>query len=296
MRVASRVAALGDRHPDQPAAVVAGPRHVHGRLEARHQPLVGVDGLVRHRRDLGGVVQQTGHERLGEVGEVVVVLAVEEGVVVAAEDRQVGVHARALHPLHRLGHERGVQAVRGGHLADDEPERHHAVGHREGVGVAEVDLLLARGVLVEAVLDGDPHRLQRADGLLPQRPRDVVRREVEEAALVERLRRWPGLAAARSRRTRCPGRRRTRGPGRAGRARGAAAPGGGRRRTACRRGCGCRRTPGPRGPWCRPTAAARTCRGRGSPGRRTPGSARSPRSTSRRTSSRPRARSPARPG
>ena len=57
-----------------------------------------------------------------------------------------------------------------------------------GVGVAQVDLLLARGVLVEAVLDGDAHRLERADRLLAQRAGDVVGGEVEEAGVVERLR------------------------------------------------------------------------------------------------------------
>ena len=164
----------------------------------------------------------------------------------------------------------------GGDLAHDEPERHHAVGHRQRVGVAQVDLLLARGVLVEAVLDRDAHRLERADRLLAQRAGDVVGREVEEAALVERLRPLAALGRARSRRTRCPARRRTSGPARGAPARGGAAPGGDRRRTACRRGCGCRRTPAPRAPWSRPTAAARTCRDRGSPGRRTPGCARSP--------------------
>ena len=44
------------------------------------------------------------------------------------------------------------------------------------------------GVLVEAVLDGDAHRLERADRLLAQRAGDVVGGEVEEAGVVERLR------------------------------------------------------------------------------------------------------------
>ena len=82
-----------------------------------------------------------------------------------------------------------MHALRRGDLADDEAERHHAVGHRQRVGVAQVDLLLARSVLVEAVLDRDAHRLERADRLLAQRPGDVVGGQVEEAGVVERLRR-----------------------------------------------------------------------------------------------------------
>ena len=73
-----------------------------------------------------------------------------------------------------------------GDLADGEPERHHAVGHRERVGVAQVDLLLAGSVLVEAVLDGDAERLERADRLLAQLAGDVAGGQVEEAALVDR--------------------------------------------------------------------------------------------------------------
>ena len=53
-------------------------------------------------------------------------------------------------------------------LLHDEPERHHVVGHRERVGVAQVDLVLARAELVEAVLDRDAHRLEREDRLLAQ--------------------------------------------------------------------------------------------------------------------------------
>src|SRR5690606_8524875 len=46
------LAALGHRHPHQRRAVVAGPRDVDRGLEAHHEALVGVDELVRHRRDL----------------------------------------------------------------------------------------------------------------------------------------------------------------------------------------------------------------------------------------------------
>ena len=75
----------------------------------------------------------------------------------------------------------------GGDLLHDQAERHHVVGHRERVGVAEVDLVLARAELVEAVLDRDAHRLERDDGLPPQLAHHVELGEVEEAGVVERL-------------------------------------------------------------------------------------------------------------
>ena len=60
------------------------------------------------------------------------------------------------------------------------------LGHRESVGVAQIDLLLTRRVLVEAVLHRDAHCLERADGFLAQLAGDVVGGEVEEAAVVNR--------------------------------------------------------------------------------------------------------------
>jgi hypothetical protein len=55
-----------------------------------------------------------------------------------------------------------------GRLAHHQPKRHHAVGHRQGVGMPEIDLVLARRILVERILDRDAHRLERVDGALAQ--------------------------------------------------------------------------------------------------------------------------------
>ena len=71
----------------------------------------------------------------------------------------------------------------------------HVVGHRQRVGVAQVDLVLARAVLVERVLDRDAHRLEPQHRLLAELGAEVVRGEVEVAGGVERLgaRRRPGV-------------------------------------------------------------------------------------------------------
>ena len=68
------------RHPHQRRAVAARPGDVDGRLVAGHQALVGVDPLGEDRADLAGVAQLAGDERLADVGEVVRVVGVEEGV------------------------------------------------------------------------------------------------------------------------------------------------------------------------------------------------------------------------
>ena len=58
--------------------------------------------------------------------------------------------------------------------------------------MTQVDLLLARCVLVEAVLDGNAERLERADRLLAQLAGHVARGEIEVAALIDRHRRLAG--------------------------------------------------------------------------------------------------------
>ena len=115
----------------------------------------------------------------------VLVRRVEERVAVALEQRLVRVHPAAVHAGDRLRHERGVDAELVGDLLHGEAIGHHLVGHRERVGVAEVDLVLGRRDLVVDVLDGDPHRLEVLHGALAVVGGDVERRLVEVAALVE---------------------------------------------------------------------------------------------------------------
>ena len=59
--------------------------------------------------------------------------------------------------------------------------------------MAQIDLVLARRIFVEAVLDGNAHRLERSNRFLAQSAGDVGRGQVEEAAFVERHRCLPLL-------------------------------------------------------------------------------------------------------
>ena len=61
--------------------------------------------------------EQAGHELLGHLGQAVGVVGVVEGVVVALEERHVGVHPRALHAGQRLRHEAGVDALLAGAIS-----------------------------------------------------------------------------------------------------------------------------------------------------------------------------------
>src|SRR5919112_6020152 len=101
-------------NPYEGRAVLAAPGDVDGSLVARHQPLVGIDVLGEDYADLAGVPELSRDERLRLVGEVVLVVGVEEGVLLTREEALVGVHARAVLGSYRLGHKGGVDAVHGG--------------------------------------------------------------------------------------------------------------------------------------------------------------------------------------
>ena len=69
--------------------------------------------------------------------------------------------------LERLWHERGINAVLDGHLFDRQPERHHIVRHGQSIGIAKIDLVLARSYLVVRILHRDPQLLKSVDGGAP---------------------------------------------------------------------------------------------------------------------------------
>jgi hypothetical protein len=125
---------------------------------------------------------------LAERREVVLVALAEERVAVTGEQGLVRVHPAAVHALHRLGHERGVDAELLRDLLHGQAIRHHVVGHRQCVRVAQVDLVLARSHLVMDVFDRNPHGFEVRDRALAPVRREVERGLVEVAALVEELR------------------------------------------------------------------------------------------------------------
>ena len=96
-------------------------------------------------------------------------------------------HPGTVVSLEGLGHEGGVDAVLQRHLFDCEPESHDVVGHRQGIGVADDDLVLAGGHLVVGVLDRDSHQLEGIDGLAPILLGRVERSQIEVAAAIEHL-------------------------------------------------------------------------------------------------------------
>ncbi len=135
------------------------------------------------------MTQQSGDEVASDLRELVGIVGVVEGIAVALEQRHVGVHARPLEAFERLRHEGGVEPTLLSDLSHDEAHRHHVVGHAQRVGVAEVDLVLRRAVLVERVLDRDAHGFEGVNRALAEIGRGVDDGQVEVRARVERDRR-----------------------------------------------------------------------------------------------------------
>ncbi len=190
----AHLAGLVHRDADQRGAVVVAPADVGGGLAAgacgavgaAPDALVGVDPLVGDGGDLARVLEQTGDEGTSHLGELVFRAGLVEGVAVALEEGEVGVHAGARVLRERLGHERRLDALLQRHLLHHQPEGHDVVGGRERVGVAQIDLLLAGGALVVAELHRDAHRLQHRDRLAAEVHPDVLRGVVEIAGGVAR--------------------------------------------------------------------------------------------------------------
>ena len=181
-------------HADEVGAVHGRPRCVDGRFVAERrvvgaadEPLVGVDPLVGHGGDLAGVPEQPGDEPLRDLRKVVGVVGVVEGVARPVREGLVGVHSAAVYAVYGLRHESGVAPLAHGDLLDDHTAGHDGVGHGEGVGVPEIDLLLAGCDLVVAEDDGDFEVLQGENGLAAQVRSEVLGVLVEVARLIEVL-------------------------------------------------------------------------------------------------------------
>ena len=183
------LAGLVLRHAHERAAVAPRPADVDRRLEPGHEPLVRVHPLVRDERDLGRVAQQRRRCTAFAVVDRWYSSSASKNALRSPSNSDWCVCI----PLpftsrDRLRHERRVDAELVRDLLHRQAVGHHVVGHRQRVGVAQVDLVLARRDLVVHVLDRDAHRLEVLHRALAVVGRDVERRLVEVAALIEERR------------------------------------------------------------------------------------------------------------
>jgi hypothetical protein len=157
-----------------------------GRLVAAPEPLVRVHELVRDGGDLVRVREQARDELATGLRQLVLRALFVERVLVALEQRHVRVHAAAGCRT-GLRHERRVHALLDRDLLDDRAEGHDVVGGREGVRVAQVDLVLARAALVVAVLHRDAEVLEHPHAPATEVVRRAAGNVVEVAGRVDRL-------------------------------------------------------------------------------------------------------------
>ena len=139
---AFRLAAVGLGNPDQGGTVAPGQRQVDRRFEPRNQPLVGVDPLGVQRRDLAGVPELAGDERLRRLRKRPWLAFVEESVGPIFEQGLMKVHAGPVGPADRLRHEGRVPVLLDRVLLDHDPGRHDVIGGGQGAGRLEVELVL----------------------------------------------------------------------------------------------------------------------------------------------------------
>ncbi|CDN43139.1 Putative uncharacterized protein [Paenibacillus sp. P22] len=179
--------AAGSRNADHRAAVACRPGDVARRLVTRHQTLVAVDGRIGDGGHRAGMAQKAGHVVTRRRAESQLIVLVVEGVLSAAEQRLMAVHAGAVDSEQRLRHEGRVQAVLAGDRLDDELERLDLIGRFDSVRVFEVDLMLAWSDLVMGGLDLEVHLLERQHDFAAAVLAEVHRRQIEITALVVEL-------------------------------------------------------------------------------------------------------------
>ncbi|OPZ80744.1 MAG: hypothetical protein BWY76_03262 [bacterium ADurb.Bin429] len=98
------------------------------------------------------------------------------------------VHAGAVLPEKRLGHEGGIDAIHIGDFLHRQAVGHQRIRHGEGVGVAQINLVLTGGDFVMAVFDVNAHLLQRQHRIATQVHRFIAGDKVEITTLVQRFR------------------------------------------------------------------------------------------------------------
>ena len=148
-------------------AVVVAPHRAGGGEGAGLEALVGVDVGGEEVGDVAGVLELAGHPLAHQLGHAELGLGVEEQRLVAlqAPQRVVDMAAGAGQVVVPLGHEGDGLALQQGDLLAGVLDDAVAVGHGQRIGVAHVDLFLARAPFALGVFHGDAGRLQvLADG------------------------------------------------------------------------------------------------------------------------------------
>ena len=132
--------------------------------------------------------EQSGNEAVRQFRQAVLAAFLIEGIGVVLEQREMQMQSRAIVRFERLRHEGGVDVVLHCNFLHGEPGRHEVVRHGQCVGVAQVELVLARRHFVVRRAHRDAEPLQCKDRGSPVLVGDVEGGEIEVAATVEHLR------------------------------------------------------------------------------------------------------------
>ena len=140
--------AAGGWDTDESRAVGSGPGEIDGRFIAWHEAFVGIDKGIGDGNEGAGVGQEAGDEAVGFAGELAFAAFIKEDVAPVTEKGHIGVHAGTVHTKDRLWHKGRMETIALGDGLDSLFEGHDVVGGGEGVGVFEIDLMLAGSYFV----------------------------------------------------------------------------------------------------------------------------------------------------
>ena len=88
------------------------------------------------------------------------IFRIEEGVLITLEKRLMGVHAASILSENRFRHEGGIDTMPQGDFLNNESVGHRIVRHGEGIGIAEVDFMLAGSDFMMTVFHMNSHGFQ----------------------------------------------------------------------------------------------------------------------------------------
>ncbi len=134
------------------------------------------------------MLHDPGNVGFGQVGEMILVAGIVEGVNLSLKQRLVGVHAAAVLTEDGFGHKGGIHPVLPGNLLDRDPESCGFLGHFQPLIVTQVNLVLAGGNLVVTVLNLYSHLLQGENGISPQGSSRIQGRSVKISSPINNLR------------------------------------------------------------------------------------------------------------
>src|ERR1019366_6506283 len=151
----------------------------------RIEPAIGVDAGVQHQAQIVAVSENAVHERPADLAQLLFALGVPKQVLALLADRNVGMHAAAIHSDHRFGQERRGETHLGGYLAADQLVKLDLVGGIYHFRIGVVNFKLRRRHLGMVLLVLESHGALHFGGGVDESAQRIAGQRVIVAAGVD---------------------------------------------------------------------------------------------------------------